>query len=143
LVEPDAPWILRIESLTGIANLERESGNASQSVALWTEAIELAQSHQSTRYEGVCLRGLGEAWMEQNNVVRALPLLRRSVYLLRSAREDPAGFQVANSERALAQAYLMDGDAVRGEEEIVRALELMTKTGSAAHPQAAAMFDIL
>jgi tetratricopeptide (TPR) repeat protein len=124
--------------------VEREAGSAEQSVARWTEAVNLARVHEASAFEGICLRGLGEALLEQQLLARALPVLRRSVHVLESAgAERRDSFQLANSRRALAEAYLIDGKPVQAEEEVRQGLELLEKGGLEMHPQAAALFDTL
>jgi tetratricopeptide (TPR) repeat protein len=141
------PWNVRIDSLMGIASLERESGSAQESVVRWSEALELARVNHSLPYEAVCLHGLGDALLESHEVARALPLLRRSIYLLESIDSpEPTQrevFQLANSRRSLAEADLMDKRPLEAEELAQRAIDDVEKASLATHPQAAALFDTL
>jgi tetratricopeptide (TPR) repeat protein len=141
------PWNVQIDSLMGIAGLERETGSAQESVARWTEALELARANQSLAYEAVCLRGLGDALLETHEVARAMPLLRRSVYLFESIDSpEPTQreiFQLANSRRSLAEAELMDRKPLEAEELAQRAIDDVVKASLESHPQAAALFDTL
>ncbi len=131
----------------GIAGLERETGSAQESVARWREALELARANQSVAYEAVCLRGLGDALLETHEVAQAMPLLRRSVYLLESIDSpEPTQteiFQLANSRRSLAEAELMDRKPLEAEELAQRAIDDVVKASLETHPQAAALFDTL
>lgn len=140
-------WSVQIDSLMGIAGLERETGSAQESVARWREALELARTNQSVAYEAVCLRGLGDALLETHEVAQAMPLLRRSVYLLESIDSpEPTQreiFQLANSRRSLAEAELMDRKPLEAEELAQRAIDDVVKASLETHPQAAALFDTL
>jgi tetratricopeptide (TPR) repeat protein len=144
---PGLPWNVQIDSLMGIAGLEREAGSALESVARWSEALELARANHSVSYEAVCLRGLGDALQETHEVARAIPLLRRSVYLVESVDSpEPTQreiFQLANSRRSLAEAELMDRKPLEAEELAQQAIDDVEKASLATHPQAAALFDTL
>lgn len=137
----------RAEFLMAMASLERESRNSRESVNRWNEALELARALSLPGLEAICLRGLGEAWLDQGDTARAFPLLRRSVFLLESAAStDPGGpevFQMANSLRAISQAYLADQKPLQAEEAARRGLAEMDKVGALAHPHAAALYDAL
>jgi tetratricopeptide (TPR) repeat protein len=144
---PGLSWSVQIDSLMGIAGLEREAGSAQESVARWSEALELARANHSVAYEAVCLRGLGDALLETHEVARAMPLLRRSVYLFESIDSpEPTQreiFQLANSRRSLAEAQLMDRKPLEAEGLAQRAIDDVVKASLETHPQTAALFDTL
>src|SRR5262249_33351161 len=129
------------------ASVELEIGKTQDSAAHWNEALEIARANQGDRatvYEAICWRGLGETWMDRHDTARALPVLRRSVYLLESV--EPAEkevFQLAGSRRALAQALLLDGKPIESEALAKTAIAAMEMASLSGHPQAAALFDVM
>jgi tetratricopeptide (TPR) repeat protein len=148
VVSPAANWFARVDSLMAMASVELEIGKTPESAAHWNQALELARanpgSDKATVYEAICLRGVGESWLERHETARALPVLRRSVYLLESV--EPAEkevFQLAGSRRALAQTLLLDSKPLQAEELAKAAIAAMAQASLIGHPQAAALFDVI
>ncbi|MDP9171586.1 MAG: tetratricopeptide repeat protein, partial [Acidobacteriota bacterium] len=113
---PGAPWGSRLESLAGLADLDRDP-------ARWQEAIQLAREHGDRQLEGIALRGVGETWITLGNPARAEPLLRQSLAVFQEGSEAD-GHQMASTLSALAELYIAEDKPALAEDGLRRALTI-------------------
>jgi tetratricopeptide (TPR) repeat protein len=130
-----APWQCRIESLAGLANLDRDTGK-------WQSAIQLARDHHDRFLESVTLRGMAETWIALKNSARAEPLLRQALVFFETGPDDN-GFQTAATLSVLAQVYIDDDKAAMAEDALLHALSIDDRVLGADHPQVAMLFEML
>src|SRR5665213_1240394 len=83
---------------------------------------------------GIVARGLGETWLDQGNIARAEPLLKRAL----TATESDAGvprYRVAGALDSLARLYRLEDKRSMAEELWTRELEIDRATLGDDHPR--------
>lgn len=123
------------------AEVTRDLHQWNESVALWRDIGDIAQTDRSDSLEVIYTGGLGETYFTMGNTARAEPLLRRSLDLLRK-NPDASAAQVATALSLMACLYMaenkltMAGDAL--EDAIVRDEDAF----GPAHPQVATLLEL-
>ncbi len=128
-------WRSRFESEAGLGDLNRDPD-------MWDRALALSREHHDISYEGVALRGEGQAWLARASMARAEPLLRQSLALFEQMSE-PESHQTGTTLSCLAQLYLADGKPALAQEALLRALEIDERLLGDRHPQVATLLEML
>jgi tetratricopeptide (TPR) repeat protein len=139
---PGISWRRQIDSTIGIADLESDLGDWDASVGAWTRAADTAREHRDSFLEAVAVRGLGQTYLEHGDLVRAEPLLKRSLAMLESD-SSASKHQVGAALASLGNLYLNENKLAMAEETLLRAIDLMQSIFGADHPQTAVLYEML
>jgi tetratricopeptide (TPR) repeat protein len=135
-------WKQQLNTLIGLAELDRDTRNWAASVDEWNQAAELARKNHYPGAEAACARGLGQTWLDQRNLARAEPLLKTSLAMFESpALRDES--QIASTLMSLGELYLAQDKPSVAEEFLERALKGDEKTLGPEHPQVALVLEAL
>jgi len=127
--------------LVETAELTRDMHLWSESIAEWNRIGEIAGNERSSGLEAVFTGGLGETWFAAGNLVRAEPLLRRSLQLLRN--EPGVSYcQVATALSLMARLYIDEDKLALAEEALDEALAKDEDSLGPGHPQVASLLEL-
>jgi len=131
-----------IDAKVGIAELDRDTQNLEASTDEWKDAGDLARESKDTVAEAVCLRGLGQTWLDRGNAARAEPLLRSALALYQNLPTRD-GAQISSVLTSLGELYLSQDKTSLADEALRRALEAEEKDFGPTHPQIAVVLELL
>lgn len=129
-------WRPRFSALVGLAEIHRQSHEWTGSMAEWTEARGMAESHDNSLLATVAIRGEGETWLDRGDTARAEPLLKKAVYLLENDSQAPR-FRLAVALGSLATLYRLENKLAMAEELWGRELKIDRELMGNYHPQTA------
>jgi tetratricopeptide (TPR) repeat protein len=132
----------RMDSLLGLADIDRGTGAWEASADEWNKAIETARTQGDVISEGVALRGLGDTWLDAGVPARAEPLLRRSLSIFEADPASPPE-QTATVLKSLAGLYSIENKLALAEEALSKALSVDRRVLGETHPQVAQLMENL
>ncbi len=115
-------WQQRVNALTGLADIDRDTHNWRASEEKWNEALAIARAQNDRTTEAIATRGLASMWVSAGNLARAEPLFRHALSILESnpeARPD----QTASALSGLADVYRAQNKLALAEDAWSRALK--------------------
>jgi len=132
----------KIDSLSGMADLDGMSGDTELAAGEWGQAIAIAREIKNPTAEADATRGLGMTWLDAGNLPRAEPLLRRALKMM---DDDPAStpWETASALACLGRCYRMQNKLALAEDALTRALDLNRKSYGPTHPQVAYVMERL
>jgi tetratricopeptide (TPR) repeat protein len=132
---------IHVDTLIGIADIERSTSDWRNAIDHWNQAIALSRQTGDKAAEAIALRGLGKTYCDMGDLSRAEPLLKRALSMF-------AGIPALRGQSAATLSYL--GGVYRdekkyamAEEEFTRALDLQGGFEHAQGPQAAVVMELL
>jgi tetratricopeptide (TPR) repeat protein len=132
----------QIEAWLGLADLDRGTGNSTESIEKWNKALTMARHWSAQPSEALALRGLGLTWTGMGEFARAQPALRKSLDILE--KEDaPQPRQIAAGYSCLAQLYSRQGKLALAVEAWSHALDIERKYSGEGHPETAVIMESL
>jgi tetratricopeptide (TPR) repeat protein len=142
LHRPGIAWRERLNALTGLADIDRQTGAWRASEEKWNEALAIAHAQNDPIAEAIASRGLASMWFSSGNLARAEPLFRRALSILES---DPAAApdRTASVLSGLADLYRVQNKLALAEDAWSRALEIDRKAFGDLHPQVAFLTEML
>ncbi len=138
---PDLPRRSRVSILVERAELRREMHQWQESISDWNAVGTIAKQEHSGSLEEVYTGGLGETWLAAGETVRAEPLLRRSLELLRN---DPASSstQIAMALALMARVYTMENKLALARQSLDEAISRDEVCLGQSHPQVAMLLEL-
>jgi tetratricopeptide (TPR) repeat protein len=135
-------WRERVNALTGLADIDRQTRDWKASGEKWNEALTIARARNDRTTEAIATRGLASMWVSAGNLARAEPLFRRALSILDGnpeARPD----QTASLLSGLADVYRAQNKLALAEDAWSRALKLDRAAFGDLHPQVAFLSEML
>ena len=135
-------WRERVNALTGLADIDRQTRDWKASEEKWNEALAIAHAQNDRTTEAIATRGLASMWVSAGNLSRAEPLFRRALSIIESnpeARPD----QTASVLSGLADVYRAQNKLALAEDAWSRALKLDRAAFGDLHPQVAFLTEML
>jgi tetratricopeptide (TPR) repeat protein len=131
----------QFETMLGLADIDRNSGNRTAALDKAGRAITLARQ-LTPESEALALRIQGLIWYDAGEFARAEPALRRSLAIFQQ-QTPTTQRQVAASLSCLAQLYRDQRKYSRAEEAWLQAIQIERKTLGDNRPQTAVMMESL
>jgi tetratricopeptide (TPR) repeat protein len=132
----------QIDSLLGLADLDRQMMRWNESVEGWNKALKKAREGGAAKSEALALRGLGLVHLNRGELSQAEPLLKRSLALFQNDPETPPQ-QLANALHCMGSIYLENRKYTLAEEAFLRALANLKQAVGEDHPQSAVVMQTL
>jgi tetratricopeptide (TPR) repeat protein len=132
----------QIDSLLGMAELDRETMRWNESFAAWNKVMELARRQNDVNGEALALRGLGLTHLNRGDLSQAEPLLRRSLWLFENKKDSPPQ-QIANALQCVATIHYERKKYALAEDALMRGLDLLKNTLGEEHPHTARLMEQL
>ena len=139
-IGPDAGPI-HVDTLIGIADIERSTSDWKNAIDHWNQAIALSGQSADKAAEAIALRGLGKTYCDMGDLSRAEPLLKRALSMF-DALPELRGHSAATLSY-LGAVYRDEKKYAMAEEEFTRALDLLGGFEHARGPQAAVVMELL
>jgi tetratricopeptide (TPR) repeat protein len=139
---PGASGPPRIDSLLGIADIDRQMMRWDESVDGWNKALSMARDEGGGKAEALALRGLGLTHLNRGELSQAEPLLRRSLALFEKDKQTPPQ-QLANALHCMASVYFENHRHTLAEDALLRALAYLKQAIGEEHPQSAIVMETL
>lgn len=137
----DISWKSMVQSIIGLADLDRSAHSWDNSFAEWNGAAEMAREHNAPAIEAVALRGLGETWLDKGDLARAEPLLRRALAIFRSIPVSSG--EVPTTLGFIGQLYLSEDKTALAEDVLTKALDEQEHVLGENHPQVAILLQMM
>ncbi len=135
-------WQQRVNALTGLADIDRQTRDWKASEEKWNKALAISHAQNDRTTEAIATRGLASMWVSAGNLARAEPLFRRALSILDSnpeARPD----QAASVLSGLADVYRAQNKLALAEDAWSRALQIDRTAFGDLHPQVAFLTEML
>ena len=139
-VGPDA-GLIHVDTLIGIADIERSTSDWRSAIDHWNQAIALSRQAGDKAAEAIILRGLGKTYSDMGDLSRAEPLLKRALSMF--AEIPTLRGQSAATLSYLGGVYRDQKKYGMAEAEFTRALDLQGGFEHAQGPQAAVILELL
>lgn len=132
----------RLNALTGLADIDRQTGDWENSESEWNEVLEIARSRNDELSEAIASRGLATMWLSAGNPARAEPLFRRAVSTMEN---NPAAKpqDLAMALASIAHLYRAQNKLALAQDAWLKALQLDREVFGDAHPQVAFVMEML
>jgi tetratricopeptide (TPR) repeat protein len=139
---PESSPKQRLDTAVAIADLDRDTHNWEASANEWNHTAERARDRHELGIEAACIRGLGQTWLDQGNVARAEPLLKKALAMYTAPPLSDES-QTGTILTSLGQLYLTEDKTALAEEALTRALAIEQRGLGATHPQIALILELL
>ncbi len=135
-------WQQRVNALTGLADIDRQTRDWSASEEKWNEVLAIAHTQNDLTTEAIATRGLASMWVSAGNLARAEPLFRRALSI---AGSNPATKpdQMASILSGLAEIYRAENKLALAEDAWSQALKIDREAFGDLHPQVALLTEML
>ena len=111
----------------------RLAGQPAEAIVKFNAAIKIAEADSDDRLLATALSGLGASLIDQGELARAQPVLRRSLALFEKST-GANSLETAEAANNLAMIYRRNGDLAHAEEALERALPVLERHfASASH----------
>jgi tetratricopeptide (TPR) repeat protein len=142
LRQDGAAWQQRVNALTGLADIDRQTAGWTASQREWNEVLSIARAQNDRIAEAIASRGLASMWLSAGNPSRAEPLFRRALSIVES---EPAASpdQIASALSGLAGFYRAQNKLALAEDDWSRALQIDRTAFGDLHPQVAFLTEML
>jgi tetratricopeptide (TPR) repeat protein len=135
-------WQQRVNALTGLADMDRETHDWRASEEKWNEALAVAHTQNDRTTEAIATRGLASMWVSAGNFSRAEPLFRRALSILETNPGTKAD-QTASALSGLADVYRAENKLALAEDAWSQALAIDRSAFGDLHPQVAFLTEML